>query len=134
MNIVLFDGVCNLCNSTVLFLIKHDRNNNLHFAAQQSDAGIQLLKESNFIVSPNLLSEKNSVILLKEGLVFYKSDAIIEISKLLKGWPHYIKYVAVFPRWFRDFFYDVVAKYRYTLFGKRNECSIPSEPLKHKFI
>jgi predicted DCC family thiol-disulfide oxidoreductase YuxK len=134
MNIVLFDGVCNLCNSTVLFLIKHDRNNNLHFAAQQTDAGINLLKESNFMVSPNLLSEKNSVILLKEGQVFYKSDAIIEISKLLTGWPHYIKYVAIFPRWFRDFFYDVVANYRYTLFGKRKECSIPAEPLKHKFI
>lgn len=134
MNIVLFDGVCNLCNATVLFLIKHDRNNKLHFAAQQLDAGINLLKESNIIASPNLLSEKNSVVFLKDGQIFYKTDAVIEIAKLLKGWPSIFQYIFILPKRFRDFFYDLIAKNRYRIFGKRNECAIPSESNQFKFL
>ena len=75
MNIVLFDGVCNLCNSTILFLIKHDANHNLHFAATQTESGKKLMRQYN------ILDEEKSVFFIKEGIVFSKSNAVIEIAK-----------------------------------------------------
>lgn len=141
MNIVLFDGVCNLCNSTVLFLIKLDTHNNLLFAAQQSEAGIAIMKENHFTVDNNSLGVKNnsltgtnSVIFIKEGRLYYKSDAIIEIAKLLTGWPRLIKFTFIFPKWFRDGVYDLIAKYRYKVFGIRKQCMLPSNEIKHKFL
>jgi predicted DCC family thiol-disulfide oxidoreductase YuxK len=128
MNIVLFDGVCNLCNSTVLFLIKHDVNNQLKFSAQQTEAG------KNIMLQNNIATNNSSVIFIKETKVYDKSDAIIEISKLLTGWPSILKYGKIFPKWLRNFIYDLIAKNRYRIFGKRNECAIPSEANKVKFL
>ena len=128
MNIVLFDGVCNLCNSTVLFLIKYDKNNHLHFAAQQSISGKNLMEEFN------ILGDKKSVIFIKEGNVFYKSDAIIEIAKLIRGWSRIIKYTGIFPKGFRNAVYDLIANNRYLLFGKRDSCSVPSEINMKRFL
>lgn len=128
MNIVLFDGVCNLCNSTVLFLIKQDTHHNLHFSAQQTEVGKKLM------LSHHIVNDKNSVILISEDQVFYKSDAIIEIAKLLTGWPKILQYGKVLPKWLRNFLYDLIAKNRYRIFGKRNECAIPSEANKVKFL
>jgi len=128
MNIILFDGVCNLCNGTVLFLIKHDKKNNLHFAAQQSSAGSKIMQQ--YFV----LNDGNSVVLIKDEKVYYKSDAIIEISKLLVGWPRLFKMIFIFPKVFRNWFYDIVANNRYQLFGKKDGCSIPSKANEHKFI
>ena len=141
MNIVLFDGVCNLCNSTVLFLIKHDTHNNLLFAAQQSEAGIAIMKVNHFTVDNNSLGVENnsltgtnSVIFIKEGRLYYKSDAIIEIAKMLTGWPQLMKFTFIFPKWFRDGVYDLIAKYRYRFFGKSKECVVPNTSIKHKFL
>ncbi len=128
MNIVLFDGVCNLCNSTVLFLIKHDTNNQLNFSAQQTEAG------KNIMLQNNIAIDNNSVIFIKETKVYDKSDAIIEIAKLLTGWPSILQYGRIVPKWFRNFLYDLIAKNRYRIFGKRNECAIPSEANKVKFL
>jgi len=128
MSIVLFDGVCNLCNSTVLFLIKHDTNNQLRFCAQQTEAG------KNIMLQNNIATNNNSVIFIKERKVYDKSDAIIEISKLLTGWPSILQYGRIVPKWFRNFIYDLIAKNRYRIFGKRNECAIPSEANKVKFL
>jgi predicted DCC family thiol-disulfide oxidoreductase YuxK len=128
MNIVLFDGVCNLCNSTVLFLIKHDNNNQLRFSAQQTEAG------KNIMLQNNIATNNNSVIFIKETKVYDKSDAVIEIAKLLKGWPSIFQYIFILPKRFRDFFYDLIAKNRYRIFGKRNECAIPSESNQFKFL
>ena len=128
MNIVLFDGVCNLCNSTVLFLIKHDTNNQLNFSAQQTEAG------KNIMLQNNIAIDNNSVIFIKETKVYDKSDAIIEIAKLLTGWPSILQYCRIVPKWFRNFLYDLIAKNRYRIFGKRNECAIPSEANKVKFL
>ena len=79
MNIILFDGVCNLCSSTVSFLIKHDKNNIFKFAASQTNAG------ENIIRQYTILNEGKSVIFIKDGIVIYKSDAVIEIAKQIKG-------------------------------------------------
>lgn len=134
MNIVLFDGVCNLCNSTVLFLIKHDTNNNLHFAAQQSDVGIRIMNEHGLTTSQDASTEYSSVILIKDGQLFYKSNAVIEIGRLLTGWPRIVIAGSVLPSWFRDLLYAFIAKYRYRLFGKRKQCMMPSESIQQKFL
>lgn len=128
MNIVLFDGVCNLCNATVLFLIKHDPTQNLHFVSLQSNIGKNFLKQHS--IPDNL----NSVLFIKEGAVFKKSDAIIEIVKCLSGWPRIFGYLSVLPRGFRNLLYDFIAKNRYTIFGKRNHCSIPSDKNMKRFL
>ena len=128
MNIILFDGICNLCNGTVLFLIKHDKKNNLHFAAQQSSAGSKIMQQ--YFV----LNDGKSVVLIKDEKVYYKSEAIIEISKLLFGWPRLFIVISILPNGFRNWFYDIIANNRYTIFGKKEHCSIPSKANEHKFI
>ena len=128
MTIVLFDGVCNLCNSTVLFLIQHDGNNNLHFAAQQTDTGKNILQQHA------ILAENKSVILIKDELVFYKSDAVIEIAKLLTGWPRIFKYAKLVPKFLRDGIYQLIAKNRYSIFGIRTTCMTPSNSNRERFL
>lgn len=128
MNIVLFDGVCNLCDNTVLLLIKYDKNNQLHFAAQQSNAGIKLMDQ--YAINSN----NASVIFIKNENVYVKSDAIIEIAKFLTGWPSILKAGKFLPINIRNWIYDLIAKYRYNIFGKKKECAIPSKEHMHKFI
>ena len=128
MNIVLFDGVCNLCNSTILFLIKHDANHNLHFAATQTESGKKLMRHYN------ILDEEKSVFFIKEGIVFSKSNAVIEIAKQITGWPHIFKYGKLFPAFIRDGVYNLIAKNRYALMGTRDSCSIPSKDDMERFL
>jgi len=128
MNIILFDGVCNLCNNLVSFLIKYDKLNLFRFAALQTNAGERLMHEYQ------LLDDRKSIILIKDGIVFYKSDAIIEIAKQLTGWPQIFKNSSLFPRFLRNGIYNIIAKNRYHLFGKRAACSIPSEKDREKYI
>jgi predicted DCC family thiol-disulfide oxidoreductase YuxK len=128
MNIVLFDGLCNLCNKTVLFLIKFDKKNNLHFAAQQTNAGAKIMNQ--YLVN----QDARSVIFIKENLVYYQSDAIIEIAKLLSGWPRIAILAIVFPKFLRNWAYDLVANNRYKIFGKQMNCSVPSKAIEYKFI
>jgi len=128
MNIILFDGVCNLCNQSVSLVIKYDKNNIFQFAAMQTKAGEKVINEYR------LLENRKSIILVKEGLVFYKSDAVIEIAKQLNGWPSILKFSFVFPKFLRDGMYDIIAKNRYYLFGKKETCAIPSEKDNHRFI
>ena len=128
MNIVLFDGVCNLCNSTILFLIKHDTNHNLHFAATQTESGKNLMRQYN------ILDEEKSVFFIKEGIVFSKSNAVIEIAKQITGWPHIFKYGNLFPAFIRDGVYNLIAKNRYALMGTRDSCSIPSKVNMERFL
>ena len=128
MNIILFDGVCNLCNNFVPFLIKYDKNNIFRFAAMQTKAGENIIQEYN------VLNDRKSIILIKEEIVLYKSDAIIEIAKQITGWPSILKYGYLFPKFLRDGIYDLIAKNRYYLFGKKETCSIPSKKDSKRFI
>lgn len=128
MNIVLFDGLCNMCNKTVLFLIKFDKKNNLHFAAQQSNAGVKIMNQ--YLIN----QDAPSVILVKDTLVYYQSDAIIEIAKLLSGWPRIAVLAVIFPKFLRNGIYDLVASNRYRFFGKQTICATPSKANEHKFI
>lgn len=128
MNIILFDGLCNLCNSTVNILIRHDTQNQLFFVAQQSNTGKNLMEKHNII------DDLKSVILIKFDTVFYKSDAAIEIAKLITGWPTVLKYSSIFPVRFRNWVYDLIANNRYRIFGKKDECVIPSVHHQGKFL
>jgi predicted DCC family thiol-disulfide oxidoreductase YuxK len=128
MNIILFDGVCNLCSNSVSLLIKYDKNNIFRFAAMQTKAGENIIQEYN------VLNDRKSIILIKQGTVFYKSDAIIEIAKQITGWPSILKYGFLFPKFLRDGMYDLIAKNRYFLFGKKDTCSTPSEKDSKRFI
>ena len=128
MNIILFDGVCNLCNHLVAFLIRYDKNNIFHFAAQQTTAGEKIIRQFN------LIDKGNSVIFIKEGIIYYKSDAIIEIAKQINGWPQILKYGFLIPKFLRDGIYNLIAKNRYFLFGKQEACPIPSEDHRKRYI
>ena len=128
MTIVLFDGVCNLCNSTILFLIKHDTNHNLHFAATQTESGKNLMRQYN------ILDEEKSVFFIKDGIVFSKSNAVIEIAKQITGWPHVFKFGLLFPAFIRDGVYNLIAKNRYALMGTRDSCSVPSKDHIERFL
>jgi hypothetical protein len=117
MNIVLFDGICNLCNASVRFITKHDKKSKIQFASLQSEKAKELLKNSAFN-NENL----NSIVFIADQKIFLKSDAAIEIAKMLDGFPNYLKYFQFIPRAIRDIVYDLIAKNRYRLFGK--SCAI----------
>jgi len=124
MNIVLFDGICNLCNASVRFISRHDKDSKIKFASLQSETAKQLLSKLN--IDTNKI---DSIIFISKEKIFFKSNAAIEISKLLDGVPHLLKYFQFIPRPVRDFVYDLIAKNRYRLFGK--SCSIqPSNQKK----
>jgi predicted DCC family thiol-disulfide oxidoreductase YuxK len=127
--IVLFDGVCNLCNFTVNFILDRDNKKEYFFAALQSDSGQRLLKENG--LSQN---EMSSVVLLKNGKYFQKSSAVLEIVKDF-SWPYQILQLGrLLPAFIRDFIYDLIAKNRYKLFGKLATCRIPTPELKSRFL
>ena len=117
MNIVLFDGICNLCNASVRFIIKHDKKSKIQFASLQSETAKQLL------LNKAIDTQKiDSIIFITDEKIFFKSDAAIEIAKMLDGFPNYLKYFQFIPRAIRDIVYDLIAKNRYRLFGK--SCAI----------
>jgi len=126
--VVLFDGVCNLCNSSVQFIIRHDANAKLKFASLQSDYGAGQMKRFN--LPPSAL---NSVLLVMNDTLFQKSNAALEIARMLDGmWP--LLYVfKIVPLIIRDRVYDWIAVNRYHWFGKKEACMIPAPELKARF-
>ena len=128
MNIIVFDGVCNFCNRVVQIIIRHDPSAQIHFTAQQTEAGERLFRQYQFSTSAN------SVIFIKDDLVYEQSDAVIEIAKLLTGWPTVFKYTIFVPRFFRNYIYQLIAANRYRLFGKQDLCMVPKEEDKKRFI
>ncbi len=128
--IILFDGVCNLCNGAIQFIIKRDTNNIFLFSPLQSETGQKLLNERK-IDSKNI----DSIILIEPSIAYYiKSNAALEIAKQLNSpWKH-IHLFKVFPQGFRDFVYDFIAKNRYNWYGKKEQCMVPTAELKAKFL
>ncbi len=127
--VILFDGVCNLCNAAVIFFIKRDKKNVFRFASLQSAFGQSVLQK--FHLSANTF---NSFILFKNGKVYTRSTAALLVAKELSGgWPLLYAFIIV-PRFIRDAVYNLIAKNRYKWFGKKTECWIPSPALQSKFI
>src|SRR5690554_818644 len=127
--IILFDGVCNLSNSSVQKVIKNDSKNVFKFASLQSGFGQRFLNENQ------LNSEEFDSIILIDGNQFYtSSDAALRIGKELKGIYKISSFLLWIPKFIRDGVYRIISKNRYRWFGKQNTCWIPTKELQDKFI
>jgi predicted DCC family thiol-disulfide oxidoreductase YuxK len=128
--IVLFDGVCNLCDNAVQYVIKHDKKDIFIFVALQSDLGKEIL---NYLKVDT--SKMDSIILYEPGVAyFYKSDAALEIVKDLNVFLKWSVVFKIIPSSLRNPIYDYVARNRYKWFGKKEACMIPTEEMKAKFL
>jgi predicted DCC family thiol-disulfide oxidoreductase YuxK len=127
--LILFDGVCNFCNSSINFIIDHDPEKHFKFAPLQSELGQNFLAQFN-----KNTNDFDSVILLKDNQLYQKSEAAIEITKHLSGAWKYLAVFGIFPTFLLDFFYDIIAKNRYRTFGKTETCRIPTPELRERFL
>ena len=127
--IILFDGVCNLCNGAINYVIKRDPNNVFKFAALQSEIGQELT--AKFKIDG---SKIDSIILIDGDKHYEKSTAALYIAKHLSGaYPLLFGFIIV-PKFIRNAVYDYVARNRYKWFGKKDKCMIPTAELKNKFL
>lgn len=117
--LILYDGVCNLCNHSIRFVIKNDKNGIFKFASLQSETGKEVL------VAHHLNEENfNSFILIENGKLFFKSTAALKVVKKLSG-PIKLMYIfIIIPAFLRNIIYDIVARNRYNWFGKTENCEI----------
>lgn len=128
--IILFDGVCNLCDSAVQFVIKHDKKDVFRFVALQSELGQEILKHIG-INSVNI----DSIILYEPGIAYYyKSAAALQIAKNLGGFFHFGTLFKIIPTGISNQLYDYIAKNRYKWYGKKEQCMIPTKELQAKFL
>ncbi|MFT7249389.1 MAG: putative DCC family thiol-disulfide oxidoreductase YuxK [Psychromonas sp.] len=125
MKLILFDGVCNLCNGFVNFIIDNDKKHQFKFASLQSDYAKRLLKDR-----ANLLE---SVVFYDGKTFFEKSDAVFKIAENLPGYIWFTVFRFI-PKGLRDVVYTLIAKNRYKVFGQRKSCRIPTPELKNRFL
>ena len=127
--ILLFDGVCNLCNSFVQFVIRHDAKAVFRFTPLQSEIGRRLMEKGHF--PPEELS---TVILVNKGKFYSHSDVPLQVVRNLPGaWPM-LYTLRIIPKPIRDALYNWVAQNRYRWFGKRESCMLPTPELKQRFL
>ena len=136
--VLLFDGVCNFCNASVNFVIEHDRDGYFKFAPLQSEVGKKLAAEHG-ILSATVDEQHSgdaidSLILIEEGHAHTHSTGALRIARRLGApWSWLYAFIVV-PRPIRDFFYRLLAKYRYRLFGRSDECMIPTPEVRARFL
>lgn len=128
-NIILYDGVCGLCNGLVQFLLPRDKEGKYVFASLQSTVGIEIQKK--YHLNPDDLS---SVIFIEKGNMFQKSTAGIKILAGLGGFWRLCSILGYLPKGLRDFFYDIIAKNRYKWFGKHDSCMMMLPEYKSRFL
>lgn len=128
--ILFFDGLCNLCNQFVQVVIKHDKGGVFRFSSLQSATGQE--------VQAHILNRQgkvpDSLVLLYKGRIYVKSDAALKTASMLKGIYPLLTIGYIFPRPLRDAMYDLVARYRYKWFGRRDECMVPTPELQARFL
>jgi predicted DCC family thiol-disulfide oxidoreductase YuxK len=127
--LILFDGICNFCNNTVNFVLKHDKKDRFRFAALQSDSGKKMLLQ--YGLDPG---QSNSIVLIEDGKAYLRSSAALHIAKNLGGIWVLMMVFSLVPVFIRDGIYNWVSRNRYKWFGKRETCRIPDELTKRKFI
>jgi len=124
--IILFDGVCNLCNGSVIFIFKREKGPIFKFASIQSEAGKELLEWCRLPKDFN-----QAVILMDEGQIYLGSTAALKIGQYLKFPWSVLSSIGLFvPKWFRDWVYTQIAKHRYQWFGKRDKCIVSTKSLR----
>lgn len=127
--VILFDGVCNFCNSSVHFIIKRNRKKDIRFAALQSEAGKRLLNEYRLPAG-----EMESIVFIENGNAYQRSSAALRICRRLSGaWPLCYGFILV-PRFIRDAVYNWIAANRYKWFGVQEQCMIPTPEVRERFI
>lgn len=127
--VILFDGVCNLCNSSVNFIIDHDTQNKFKFASLQSDAGQELLNKFNLNTK-----DFDSIIFVDGDRYYSQSSAVLRIVKEFPGLWKLLYVFIIVPPALRNIIYDIIAGNRYKWFGKKDSCRIPTPELKNKFL
>jgi predicted DCC family thiol-disulfide oxidoreductase YuxK len=128
-DIILFDGICNLCNGFVQFVIAHDPSGRFKFASLQSETAQNLLTDI-----PTSDQNLDSVVLIQNGHIYKRSTAALRILRHLSGgWPLLYLFI-ILPAFFRDWVYDIIAKNRYRWLGQRESCLLPTPALKSRFL
>lgn len=127
--IILFDGICNLCNQSVQFVIEHDSKNQFRFASLQSDFGQDFLKKNKLEAT-----QFDSIVFIEDDQFYTKSSAALKIAKYLDGLTSWLTIFMIVPKPLRDIVYSFIAKNRYRWFGKNESCWLPTKELKAKFI
>ncbi|RDK85187.1 thiol-disulfide oxidoreductase DCC family protein [Marinirhabdus gelatinilytica] len=126
---ILFDGVCNLCNGSVTFVIQRDKKDLFRFAALQEEPGTSLLAKHH--IDPSVV---DSIVLIDGGKAYTKSTAALRVARHLGGLYPLLYGFMVVPKCIRNWVYDYVAKNRYTWYGKKESCMIPTPELRGKFL
>ena len=127
--VIIFDGVCNLCNRLINFILKWDKYKKFKFAWLQSEFGQGFIKETQ-----GSLNKLDTVILVKNKQVFEKSDAVLEILKELNGFWRTFLIFKIVPKKFRDSVYKYIADNRYHWFGMQQRCLVPGWEIRDRFI
>ncbi|PZO24127.1 MAG: thiol-disulfide oxidoreductase [Flavobacteriaceae bacterium] len=128
--IILFDGVCNLCDSSIQFIIKHDKKDIFRFVALQSEIGLEIIKHIGIDTS-----KIDSILLYEPGKAYYyKAQAALKIAKELGGIYTAISWFSILPNFLTNTVYDYIARNRYKWYGKKEACMIPTPELKAKFL
>lgn len=128
--IILFDGVCNLCNSSVIFILEHEPGPIFRFASIQSNAGRELLQWCGLPID-----YAEAVVLISDGKRYLGSTAALKIGQTLKfPWSMLSSMGLIVPKFIRDWVYNQIGKHRYKWFGKREVCMIPTKNLKSRFL
>lgn len=126
--VILFDGVCNFCDASVQFILERDDKEMFRFASLQSDAGQELLKKYN------VADDVDSMILIEDGNVYYKSAAALRISRHLKGLWKLLYVLILVPAPVRNIVYDLIAKNRFKWFGQKDSCMLPPPNVRRRFL
>ena len=128
--IILFDGVCNLCESVVQFVIKHDKKDIFRFVSLQSELGVAIIKYMGF----DKLKIDSVMLYEPDRTLYYKAEAVFKIAKYLGGQFKFLTIFALIPNGISNLFYDYIARNRYKWFGKKEICMIPTAALQSKFL
>lgn len=127
--VLLFDGVCNLCNRSVQFVIKKDKKRIFRFASLQSELGMHVMQQYGLPVN-----DLNSFLLLENGKLYTKSTAALRLTRKLGGGWSLLYAFMIVPKFIRDGIYSWIARNRYKWFGKRDACWLPTPELKTLFL
>jgi len=128
MKILFFDGYCSVCNTFVDWGLKNDRTQAIQFASLQGETARQKIQDQKY------LQDLNSVVYLRDGKIYDQSDAVLYFLKDTGSWASGLFLFLIVPKMIRDFIYSLFAKYRYSLFKKRDHCRIPTESEKKRLL
>ena len=136
---VFFDGHCNLCSHSVLFVLRNDKHDQLFFASLQSDFAKQSLGNAlPGYTTRDHPSGKDlqvtTLIFMEDGVLYERSDAVIRISGYLRSPWRYLRYAKYVPVGLRDAVYNIIARYRFTIFGRHDRCFVPNADLSSRFL